>query len=340
MKEFKSLLSIILIISTITLFGYPAETENVTISTDGVKIKFDVQGNGELAVVFVHGWAGYRSGWDRQMSYFSQKYKVVSIDLAGFGESGNNRKNWTMDAFGEDVVSVIKHLNIKKAVIVGQSMGAAVILEAAIRIPGRVIGLVPVDMFQNVESKRTKEEMDEFEKRLMNNVNNPDEKRLRSAFKREIDPRVIKRIIHNYKSSAKVGWRETLRAFMLWMSNDLTGVLEKNQAPIYCINSDRRFTDLKIARKYAASFNAKIIKGVGHAVMAEVPDEFNRSLEEIIQEFNSTARTLYLPGTLYNEKGDKKKALEYFKKISETVQDIGYKVFVEIALKRIKDIQK
>lgn len=166
-----------------------------------------------------------------------------------------------MDAFGEDVVSVIKHLDIKKAVIVGQSMGAAVILEAAIRIPERVIGLVPVDMFQNVELKRTKEEMDQFEKRLMNNVNNPDQKRLRPAFKREIDPTVIKRIIHNYKPSAKVGWRETLRAFMLWMSNDLTGVLKKIRAPIYCINSDRRFTDLNIARKYAASFKAKIIKG-------------------------------------------------------------------------------
>jgi tetratricopeptide (TPR) repeat protein len=174
----------------------------------------------------------------------------------------------------------------------------------------------------------------------MNNVNNPDGKRLRSAFKREIDPGVIKRIIHNYKSSAKVGWRETLRAFMLWMSNDLTGILEKIRAPIYCINSDRRFTDLKIARKYADSFRVKIIKGVGHAVMVEAPDEFNRSLEEIIREFNSIARTLYLLGALYNEKGDKDRALEYFKKIIDTVHDIGYKVFVELALKRIKDIQK
>ena len=48
--------------------------DNVAISSDGVKISFDMQGEGEPALVFVHGWANNRSIWDAQVSHFSKTF--------------------------------------------------------------------------------------------------------------------------------------------------------------------------------------------------------------------------------------------------------------------------
>jgi pimeloyl-ACP methyl ester carboxylesterase len=62
-------------------------------STDGVKIVFNQQGNRKPAIIFVHGWSNNKSIWDTQFAHFSKKYKAIAVDHAGSGESGNNRKS-------------------------------------------------------------------------------------------------------------------------------------------------------------------------------------------------------------------------------------------------------
>ncbi|MDH5743438.1 MAG: alpha/beta hydrolase, partial [Candidatus Aminicenantes bacterium] len=52
---------------------------------------------------------------------------------------------WTMEAYGEDVVAVVNKLKLQEVILVGHSMGGYVILEAARRLPERIIGLVGVD---------------------------------------------------------------------------------------------------------------------------------------------------------------------------------------------------
>jgi len=119
------------------LFGYSCtkKPDNVAISSDGVKISFDQQGKGEPVIIFVHGWSNNKSVWDAQMAHFSEKYRVIAVDLPGFGESGYNRTNWTMASYGEDVAGVIKKLNLKQVVLVGFCSGAYNIIETAKRVP-------------------------------------------------------------------------------------------------------------------------------------------------------------------------------------------------------------
>ena len=84
----------------------------------------------------------------------------MTIDLAGFGESGVEREAWTMEAFGDDVTAVVEKLDLREVVLVGFSMGGPVILEAATRIPDRVIGLVLVDVLQDIENVYSQEQID------------------------------------------------------------------------------------------------------------------------------------------------------------------------------------
>jgi pimeloyl-ACP methyl ester carboxylesterase len=113
-----------------------------TRSADGARISYDVRGTGDPAIVLVHGWTNTREIWGEHPSTLSRTHRVVTLDLAGHGESAPDRPEWTMDAFGEDVVAVVEQLGLERVVLVGFSMGGAAVLEAAERIPERVLGVV------------------------------------------------------------------------------------------------------------------------------------------------------------------------------------------------------
>ena len=119
-------------------------------STDGVRIAYEVRGKGSLALVFVHGWSCNRGFWAGQMEPFSKQFKVVAVDLAGHGDSGRNREKWTIQSYGEDVAAVVKKLDVKRVILIGHSMGGDVIPEAALRLPGRVVGLIWLDTYKKL----------------------------------------------------------------------------------------------------------------------------------------------------------------------------------------------
>src|SRR5882672_7797720 len=140
-----SLLALLLTMSTTT------SQTGIAQSADGVPIHYATQGQGEIAVVFVHGWAINRRYWDAQVPVFAHTHRLVTLDLAGHGRSGSERKDWTMAAFGQDVRAVVEALSLKKVVLVGHSMSGNVILEATRAMPERVVGLVPVDTLLDVD---------------------------------------------------------------------------------------------------------------------------------------------------------------------------------------------
>ncbi|MGR3317923.1 MAG: alpha/beta fold hydrolase [Candidatus Anammoxibacter sp.] len=151
MHNVKKLLSLVILVGIALFLNCTIQPENVAISSDGVEIRFDVQGEGEPVIFFVHGWSNHKGLWDAQISHFSAHHKTFPIDLAGFGESGNNRNNWTMESFSEDVIAVINKLDLHKVVLVGFSMGGPVVIETANKIPDRILGVVLVDVLQNCE---------------------------------------------------------------------------------------------------------------------------------------------------------------------------------------------
>jgi pimeloyl-ACP methyl ester carboxylesterase len=119
-------------------------------SADGIEIDYDVRGSGRPAIVFVHGWSCDRTYWRRQVDHFAGRHRVVAVDLAGHGRSGDGRTAYTMADFGADVVAVLDREDVDAAVLVGHSMGGDVVVEAARQRPGRVAGLVWVDTYRSL----------------------------------------------------------------------------------------------------------------------------------------------------------------------------------------------
>jgi len=76
-------------------------TKNLYITDDGNEMYYESYGSGESAIVFIHGWSVTCRSWDDQIDFFKDKYKVILIDLPGFGKSEHNRQDWSMQHYGK-----------------------------------------------------------------------------------------------------------------------------------------------------------------------------------------------------------------------------------------------
>ena len=263
-------------------------TGSAVAAPDGVEIHYDRRGHGSPALIFVHGWANDRSVWEAQARYFSEQHEVISPDLPGFGRSGKNRKVFTIASFGRDIATIIEDLGLEQVVLVGFSMGAPVVVDAAARFPERVIGVVVVDELHDVDATIPPAAISDMEGFFMDLVANPsNEKLVGSGFYKRNPETSFERVAAMLEGAPGTGWRESLLGALNWLNEDCTASISSVRAPIIAINSDLRPTDVEAFRKYAPSFEAKIIPGTGHLLMWDAPDQFNRLLEESVREFGN-----------------------------------------------------
>lgn len=255
------------------------------ISADGIPIRYDVCGSGRTALVFVHGGLGNRGVWEEQVGYFAPKYRVVTLDLAGHGESGPGREDWTIEAFAEDVLAVVNKLDLEQAILIGHSFATRVILETARMAPERVIGLVSADgNFDDIEAFLTRGAIEGTE----------EGKALLAAFRS--DPlgtvRALPLFQHSRKEVAERVFREsatvpaevaegTFQSF--WRHDFNAEKLAEVKAPIVAINADFHDNDIEAAERYGIEM--KLMSGVGHSLMLEDAATFNRLLEATVERF-------------------------------------------------------
>ena len=104
---------------------------------NGINLYHEVHGSGP-ALVFLHGSGGNHAIWWQQVRYFSRRYKVVTLDLRGFGRSDDIAGGPDCLDFPADVIGLLDHLKIDKAAVVGQSIGGTSCLRLAAKYPSRI----------------------------------------------------------------------------------------------------------------------------------------------------------------------------------------------------------
>lgn len=288
MKTIRTLIFLPLFASLTLLVGgcerpavAPVTTATVA-AADGVEIRYDVAGQGETALVFVHCWTCNRRSWDESFAYFRKDYQVVRLDLAGHGESGKARQHYTMGAFGGDVAAVADKLGLKRIVLVGHSMGGPVSLEAEKRLGARVIGVVGVDTFHiSFPMPKNDKEVAAFVKPFEDDFKGHGEKFMRSMFTPQSDPAVIKRVetmVSGVDPSMAIN---AIKNVFTWYRSDAAASFARVGDRLRNINADPKGEN-KPPHK-----SVTLIAGVGHFVVQEKPAEFNRALESIVTGFES-----------------------------------------------------
>lgn len=277
MSRFASV-SVFLLLLACTAQAQPASRPNEALSSDGVPIYYTVAGSGSSALVFVHGWTLDGSFWDAQLRHFARSHQAVAIDLAGHGRSGTDRAEWTMGAFGADVVAVADELALDRLVLVGHSMGGTVALEAAREMGDRVVGVVLVDAFHDPDEVMADDQREgllaEFRADFRQNVRRMARQYL---FAPGTDSVLADRIAEHMASFDPEIGLAAIEELYRSESRDVLGSVDQ---PKVAINSDLYPTNRDAMRKYGVDIIT--MAGVGHFPMVENPSAFNQALEQAV----------------------------------------------------------
>ncbi|MCF8033059.1 MAG: alpha/beta hydrolase [Desulfarculaceae bacterium] len=112
---------------------------------DGHKVFYIDQGKGQPAMVLIHGWIGNHKFWKDMIPGLAKGHRVIALDMIGHGQSDAPKLAYTQELLARSVLAVMDRAQLKNAVLVGHSMGAAVARRVALEHPARVRALVSVD---------------------------------------------------------------------------------------------------------------------------------------------------------------------------------------------------
>lgn len=107
-----------------------------------INIAYKIYGKG-YPLVMIMGYLGTMECWDKAMlGFLSKHYKVIIFDNRGMGETSASGGNFSIKVFADDTAGLMKALNIKRANILGWSMGSNIALEFVLKYPKKVNKLV------------------------------------------------------------------------------------------------------------------------------------------------------------------------------------------------------
>jgi len=121
----------------------PAARGDGVLEVPGARLAYQAAGAGP-AVVLVHGFGLDMRMWDPQFRPLAARFRVVRYDCRGFGASGPFDRAVGYTHAG-DLLALLDHLGIGRAVLAGLSFGGRVVTQAALAAPGRVAGLALLD---------------------------------------------------------------------------------------------------------------------------------------------------------------------------------------------------
>ncbi len=271
------------------------DKQMIPVKNAGVNISYLVNGNSDTAIVLVHGWCINKEYWKGQQDYLSNKYKVVSLDLGGHGQSGKNRTNWTVEEYARDVTALIKTLKLEKVILVGHSMAGDIMLQVTQEIPEKIIGIVGIDNLKDIQLNYTAEQqtgIDQFIKAIKANY-----KLVAADYSRKylfppnyadtVSVNRVVRDVQNMDSEIAIQTLESLTRFTLKEAPLLTEL----KIPLHLIVSDYTPMNEEAVKKYCQhGLFIKTIHGTGHYPMIEKPETFNKLLEETIAEISHQPR--------------------------------------------------
>lgn len=103
-------------------------------------VSFSDVGKGAV-VVLIHGFLENTTMWDKIIPKISKRNRVITVDLLGHGKSDCLGYVHSMELFAETVATVLKHLRIRKCIVIGHSLGGYVALAFAEKHPKKIKGL-------------------------------------------------------------------------------------------------------------------------------------------------------------------------------------------------------
>jgi pimeloyl-ACP methyl ester carboxylesterase len=240
-------------------------------NVDGANVHWTSTGSGP-AIIFVHGWTCDETSWDHQVPVFSQRYRVITLDLPGHGKSALPKDGmFSMALFARAIEAVRAEAKVERAVLVGHSMGTPVIRQYATMYPSRVAGLVLVDGMVQLAGEKPA-----FALPPMTGAEGlkARENMVRGMFGPATTPplreHILKMMLSTREATAAGAMTATWDSS--WVKNDPITV------PVLGLYAARPLASREAIARIFPKIEYHEIPGTAHFLMMEKPDEFNRLL--------------------------------------------------------------
>ena len=143
----------------------PPDHTGRVVRDDGVPIVYKVYGDGDPTLLLMPAWSIVSSRfWKGQTAYLARHFRVVTFDGRGAGESGKpaGPEFYVDRHFADDTLAVLDATETENAVLVGLSRGARWALQAAMKAPDRVRGIIAIGPSAGLAGKRNEKERESW----------------------------------------------------------------------------------------------------------------------------------------------------------------------------------
>ena len=266
-----------------------------SVEVDGGRVVVAELGDGP-PLVLIHGLGGTFRYWLESARRLARHYRVLIVDVPGFGGSDPAARPFSMLAAGERVLSASEALGARRPVLVGHSLGGPIAALVAERSPERVSGVVLVSTIGlSPERAWRRHVLLPMVRRALADPR-PWENLLAShawareivftkmlARPRELDPFTTRMLVGGAALARQIG--DSIEASL---DCDLRGTLRDLAAPLGVVWGEHDETvsieDAELAQRLRPDTRARFVPGAGHLPMIELPDAFVAALVEVLPD--------------------------------------------------------
>lgn len=255
-----------------------------TAPINGIEVGYEDEGTGE-PVLLVHGHPFDRTLWAPQFAEFAgPRHRLIAPDLRGFGSTTvvPGKPRWA--EYAGDLVALLDHLDVERAVVGGISMGGQLALEFHRLFPERVRALVIADSFAHTDAEERRawryETADRLEREGMAGYADEVLTSMVAPYNVEARPEAAAHVLRMMRGTPPEGAAAALRSRA--ERPDYTGELPRIAVPtLVVVGEDDAFTtvpEAELLRSRIPAATLAVIPGAGHLPNLERPDRFNEAL--------------------------------------------------------------
>lgn len=237
-------------------------------------------------LILIHAFPTDQRLWQPQQEELKEHFRVITLDLWGFGESSSvDGKAISMAEYADEVKQLLDYLKIDKAIIGGESMGGYIALAFLEKYPNQTLGLVLSNtqaVADSPETKATREKtaLDVLKNGTENLINGFMSKALSSNASQQTKDYLHHHILTLQKSSAIAS---ALRGMAL--RNSTSAILVTTKLPILIITGelDNVISPQQSIDMHSLSKNSQLIilSNAGHLSNLEQPKQWNQAVIEM-----------------------------------------------------------
>ena len=266
-------------------------------ASDGVRIAYHQVGAGDPAIIFIHGAYSNRGGFGFQEEYFSSEHRCIAVDLRGARRERQTGRalhdGQTRGGCGE----LIRYLGLERPMLVGQSMGGQVIIEAAARCPELVGAIASLDSPSNIPGWHQRfhgpydhlmTEDGPFRETLI--------AFLSAAYLPTDHPSRLGKMAERL---AEVPDHVILNSWQGKKDYDPGPTLRRVRCPYLYIDCGQPDLDLDLLREMCPQVVIGKTVGAGHKALQDVPDQINAMLDRFFHHADGIAAEMLRTGGVF-----------------------------------------